>query len=404
MRATFHSSHVGGDYSRGALSVRVTRQASPHSSPLSRIATFSVPPDFHVHNDSVAAALLTLVGRSHTAIHFNFPISRYCAATLTQYYGLDDIGPCDESLQPRAPGRYLGLNYSGGLDSSAMRALLDAVLGTDLRLIGSQYWRDTHRESIAIRSAQAHAICRTNVRTAGFSGRGRFNNAVPLLFADYLNLSAIATGHTFGDLPLVWRNLRDGSDPEFLRSDAAFTAGGLPEIHIARTCLEPALAKVLVRLHPERVEPALAASGSAGSQKHTAKSLVLRALVRDAGYPLPAALREVTFPQVGAEEGIDGTIHLRSIFNLSRYGTDVAARLVPRITQVDLTPLAGLSFRFYERYNPNLARLIPADIRPAILAVLHRCAVLPFDERDFAELEAVRQFILRVNDHADLTF
>ena len=40
-----------------------------------------VPRDFHVHNDSVAAALMTLVGRSCPIVTFNFPISTRCAGT-----------------------------------------------------------------------------------------------------------------------------------------------------------------------------------------------------------------------------------------------------------------------------------------------------------------------------------
>ena len=57
---------------------------------------FTVPADFHTHNDSVAAALMTLVGRRFQDVTFNFSISRYCADTLAWYYQLDEIGPVDD--------------------------------------------------------------------------------------------------------------------------------------------------------------------------------------------------------------------------------------------------------------------------------------------------------------------
>src|SRR6476659_7171829 len=115
---SFVSSHVAGDYSSGRLTVWVEREDARSGQTHYDELWFEVPPDFHTDNDSVAAALLTLVG-NRRAVTFNFPISARCAQLLTEFYDLEEVSPVDPSLEPRRPGRRLGLNFSGGLDSMA---------------------------------------------------------------------------------------------------------------------------------------------------------------------------------------------------------------------------------------------------------------------------------------------
>ena len=113
--------------------------------------SFGVPTDFHTHNDSVAAALLTLVGKACTSAELNFLISQHCADTLAAYYGLSDIGPIDPSLEPRRPGRALGLNFSGGLDSVSVWVLLRELMGEELKVIHADYGPEFAREQLATR-------------------------------------------------------------------------------------------------------------------------------------------------------------------------------------------------------------------------------------------------------------
>ena len=123
MRIEFHSSHVAGDFSSGTLIIGVTRAEDGQVSRYDEVF-FALPPDYHVHNDLVAAACMAFAGHEYREAAFNFPISIACAAMLAEHYRLDAVSPVDPSLQARKPGRFLGLSFSGGLDSIGVWVLL----------------------------------------------------------------------------------------------------------------------------------------------------------------------------------------------------------------------------------------------------------------------------------------
>ena len=75
----FESSHVSGDFAARRLTVAIARPDAARGLTVRDQVWFSVPADFRTHHDSVAAALMTLVGRTYTIVTFNFPISRHCA-------------------------------------------------------------------------------------------------------------------------------------------------------------------------------------------------------------------------------------------------------------------------------------------------------------------------------------
>jgi hypothetical protein len=143
MHVAFRSSHVDGDYSDGKLHLLIDPERGPGAARHIDPIWFTVPADFHTHNDSVAAALLTLVGQRFRSVSLNLPISRYCAETLAWYYQLDEIGPVDAGLEPRRPGHVLALNFSGGLDSTALWVLLRDLAGVTFKVVTSEYEHST---------------------------------------------------------------------------------------------------------------------------------------------------------------------------------------------------------------------------------------------------------------------
>jgi hypothetical protein len=162
---------------------------------------FSVPPDFRTHNDSVAAALLTLVGKACSSVTLNFPISSSCAEALAAYYDLTEIGPVDPSLEPRQPGQALALNFSGGLDSVSVWVLLRELMGVDIKVVHADYGSGFAREQDATRGYILDVDCATNLRTLGFDERGRFLAAVPLLYAEYADLGSVTHGNPYFHYP-----------------------------------------------------------------------------------------------------------------------------------------------------------------------------------------------------------
>lgn len=391
-RVAFHSDHATVGRTGGRLHVRIVREHADGRPARREQVYFGVPAGFHAHNDLVATALMTLVGRTCRQVVFNFPVSARCAGQLADLYHLDEIGPVDAGLEPRQPGRYLGLNFSGGVDSTAVWTLLRALLGDGFRTITSQYWDDDHREVAAARRFGVDVICATNLRAKGFDQAGRFNNAAPLLFADYLDLWGICTGHGYIHYPFSHESLRDGQEPYFLRSSMSFSAGGLEEVHLIRSVSEPGVTQLLVELAPELVEGALRGSARPGTDKWATRVLTFRRIYESTGKPLPDYLREIpdVEPRYRAGQRI---LYFRSLWFARWFGVAVAARLNPFIGDIDPATYAHLDFRWAYRYHPDMLPLIPADLRPRLLALFHRAGVYPFDERDYRDLEDTRTFL-----------
>lgn len=394
VRVAFESSHVDGDFSSGVLRVRVQRDDPARG--VSRVdeITFAVPTDFHTHNDAVAAALMTLVGRTFSVVSFSFPISQRCADILRAYYDLADVGPVDPDMEPRRRGRYLGLLLSGGIDSMALWLTLRRVLGDAFKVITTEFGGWFSFEARGYERFHRHVSCRTDFRAKGFADQGRFTLAVPLLFADYADLAAVTTGHHFVHTPLSIESLRDGRQPRFLDHDRPLHAGGLDEVHIARCLNMPGLLMLAMLAEPELLEACWYGSAPPGLDKHYHKGLVFRRLFQRQGRPIPPWLADITPPrrQTRFREGV--TVRFTALYLAKHVGIDAVRRGIRDIDDYDLGFLADLDLTFMERYCPNLLGFIPPEIRAGVLAVFHEAGIVPWSERDWQEFDVVRDFCL----------
>lgn len=386
--ASFESSHVQGAFSSGRLEV-VLRYRTPDANQTSFISfSFAVPPDFHTHNDSVAAALMTLVGPRFANVTFNFAISEHCATILREYYTLHEVGPVDPQLVPRQPGRYLALNFSGGLDSTATWVLLHEVLGENFRTITSDYGPGFQREARAVRAFDPTLVCEANFRSFGLDQSGRFNCAVPLLYADYLDLHSLTNGHCFFQYPMSIESLRFDATPKFLVHDAVLQAGGLQELHLIRGIEMAGTAALLVRHAPHLVEGALAGSARAGTPKSVAKGLLLLRGYQHLGIaPPPAitALARARLPRMPADN-IMAILYVLKRLDLGIHWRDVRSE----VPTASLEKYESMTMNFAERYNPNMLQFIPEHYRERVLRAFHQAGIVPYTEREFQELEFLR--------------
>jgi hypothetical protein len=362
---------------------------------------FTVPPDFHTHNDCVAAALMTLVG-NRRAVMFNFPISARCAQLLTEFYDLAEVGPVDASLEPRRRGRRLGLNFSDGLDSMALWLLLTEQARADFRAVALAYGPPFEFEERGFRAVPTDVICRANFRELGYARHGRFNASASLLYADYLDLGSLTSGHTYNQNPSSVEHLWHGEQPAFRQHELAYQAGGLEEAHLIRGLNSLGTAKIVRTLAPELVEAAFAASAPPGAESHITKGLTLRWLYEQAGQSLPDCVRNLTFPASPSRFGSGIGAELRTLFILKHYGLDVARRVMRGIELYDLAFVNELSFDFLGKYNTNYVSLIPAELRQSILSGFHACGIQPYTERDWHELDVAIDFLLSISSNPSL--
>jgi hypothetical protein len=389
----FQSSHVGGDFADGRLMLRMAREDAAAGVTRVDEVFFTVPSDFHTHNDSVAAASLTLVGRSCPRVSFNFPISPQCAELLQAHYGLAEVGPVDPALTPRRPGRQLALNLSGGIDSTALWLLLRAALGHEFRTISSAYGGRLAFEEAAFRTLGPDTIVGTNLRALGLDQHGRFNAAAPLLFADYLDLHSLTSAHIFREHGYHFRPQAPGDQPYYLQQEAPYRAGGLREAHIVRSLYVHGLIRLILRLAPERMRAALLGCAPVGTEKFVTKALLVRAECRALGIAPP---RDALDPRVTVGRFKFRTSHsedLRALAIIKHDGWELASRLFDGLERFDLGFLDDVSLEFVRRYHPDFVALIPTELRAAVLELFERCDILPYDARDLAEFELVNTFL-----------
>lgn len=392
LRIWFESGHVTNDFAQGRLNITVRREDTASGQSLLDQIYFEVPPDFHTHNDLVATALMTLVGRAAPVVRFNFPISQRCAEMLAAYYSLDEVGPIDAALEPRRRGRFLGINFSGGLDSTALLVLLRAS-GVEIKVITSDYGEPFRRERIGYEQFHRDVTCATDLRDKGFGRRGRFNYAVPLLFANYLDLFGIAPGHPFQhEFPPSIESLDRGQQPLFRSREPAVTSGGLDEVHIIRGLTSLGCLAIVLTLAPDALERAFIAADAETGTKYVGKALLVHWLCAQRRIAVPDFLKSFDTGPAPPASGLANS-GVSTLFMVKRLGVDVAARVAPGIQNRDLSFLEDLTVNFFEKYNTNFISLIPGDMRNQILATLHRCGIYPFDERDWRELGVVRDFI-----------
>jgi hypothetical protein len=396
-RVRVTSSHVERGWGAGQLEIGFAFESSENGSARRDEIFFETPPDFRAHPDSVAAAVMTLLSTTVGAVTFNFPISTHCADTLRSYYRLDDLGPVDASLEPRRPGSQVGLNFSGGMDSRAAKSILDELLPGAYRLVTTDYGGFFAHERIGFTPYAPDVVCRTDFRGKRFA-HGRFNGAVPLLFADYLDLEWLATGHSYAQDPQSIEPLLDGTPPNFRELEAAFAAGGLREMHLVRGMNEAGLVKTIRRLPDEQLEWALNASSPPTGSKYLTRGTILRRLLEEEAQPVPAFLPQPVFPPRDSRFGAGLGGSLNALWLARRLGVQQVRAFWPGVERVPAAWFASLTIDFLTKYNPNHLGLLPPSLRGPLLTALSRRGVEPYTERDWRELGEVLAYLLPLQE------
>ncbi|RIK41863.1 MAG: hypothetical protein DCC58_11850 [Chloroflexi bacterium] len=397
MRIMFESGHVDGTYADGLLHIWISYEDAEVGQTVLDEVTFSVPADFHSHNDSVAAALMTLAGERFDEVEFNFPISSRCAELLQSHYEGVTVGPVDPSLEPRQRGRRAGLSFSGGVDSTAAWLVMNRAFDGDFVVITSAYGGHFAFEERGYGRYHRDVTCVTNLRARHWDREGRFNCAAPLLYADYLDLATLSTGHTIAHPGTNLGSLRHGGPQLWTRQDAVVQAGGLDELHVMRGIATPGVAKIFMTLGPERIEAALEGSDYPGQRKRYTKELIFRELYADAGLPIPAYLQNTPFPTQPITFGAVPELDYRLLFLIRRGNIDEALRLCPGLAQIDIEPLQKMALNFLGRYCTNLVELLPLQTRIKVMDTFHECDIYPYDERDWHEVGLVQDFFNAIN-------
>jgi hypothetical protein len=269
-------------------------------------------------------------------------------------------------------------------------------LTDDLRLefktISSAYGGRFAHEASGYERFPRDITCATNLRALRYDEQGRFHAAVPLLFADYLDLRGLASGHTVRHTSGDLAEFRAGTTPSFVEREATYNAGGLEELHLCRGVHSLGMLRILLRARPELTESAARASGPLSAGKALEKLYMLKWLCAEHGRPELAWLSRQQAPPP-AEPMKPPRPSVRLMFIAKHFGIDVADRIAPGLARFDLSILDGMSLSFLGRHHPGYAPYMPNDLRQPLLAAFARYDIEPYDTADAAEMEFIEGFV-----------
>lgn len=332
---------------------------------------FRLPHAFAPAPDLVASAFATLCGTGFDRVRIDLPLGPRTRGRLEEALATPlDSG--DGTDVDREPGRRHILNFSGGFDSLAARAVLP-----EADLVSLDFGGRFARERPLFELFRPH-IVETNLVDLGLNrNHWSFMGVGAILLRDELDLGTYSFGSVqAGSLPKLFTG---PVDQHRTRMAAA------PDMRIMNPVsglCEIGAMMIAVLSEPELPVRVLESVAHPGETKHHRKHLMLRAVAARLGLDL--TLPPSTPPRALARWGANFADDLSALYCLSVLGPEAVAgaydggipeTVVERITRTDLS--------FMERFNPHAHAGLPLETRADLHARLIRLGVLPYERTDW---------------------
>ena len=347
--------------------------------------------DIDVDADSVALALSTLCGTKYVKVGMELVVSESCRDAVAAFTRADvSVKGTTPSLPPEkrdGPPVYL-LNFSGGFDSLAAKALLPQE-ATKLVAIDFGGWFQREADFFQYFNP---IVLKTDFRALKYDRASwTFMGAAAILFAKGLK----APHNVFGTiLEAAPAQLAKKPGAGVFFSTPPFSDAGLSDVRITNGLTEVGTAMTVLRFFPEIAGRSLESLARPGSIKSYRKHLLIRLASKKLGITanLPSCKEpDAPKPTFGQTFGED----FLTFFEAKHLGRETAGKLVRDIPE-DVFRLAdSLSLEFYEKLNTNFLASIPAGWLPTYLARLAEAGIVPYSERDWEEFDQVRAVLAR---------
>ena len=343
-------------------------------------------------NDALACALATLCGKSYAEIDFDFPVSQEIVQRIKAF-------TCAKINAPQAEHHVAVidhanrncttiLNFSGGFDSLAAKALLPS----SGKLVSMDFGGAFARETSYFTSYDPF-ICQTNFRALRYDRESwTFMGVGAVLFAEELDAGYNAFGTILEATPYQLR-----ADPPAARNRevAPFSFVGLKNVCLTNGITEVGTCMMVTKFFPHEINASLQSLAAAGSEKQYRKVLLTKAVLekfpRESCDPLdefmmPKAAQAISF-------GKSFALDFLALYELKHFPLDVVSVTVCNIPQTAIDLVRQLKLTFYERYNTNFLSMVPLEWRADYLSALLSADIIPYDEQDWDEFSRVRKFL-----------
>lgn len=373
------------EVSRDAVfSFRATETLTDHL-PVEHLVEFKLPEFFVPANELMALSASTLCGRKYQKIHINLDIDFVCMKSIVE---LTQAIVTSKSVRnsSRLVGPNIGLNFSGGFDSLACRALLPP----DTKLISLDFGGRFAREKEFFKDFNTNIITTNLLNTGLHKNSWSFMGIGSILLRDHLGLGTYTFGGILEASPANMMPNYNYSNPGF----PPFTGSGMSPAPVAIGLTEVGTVKVLARYCPDLVGGSLKSVANPNEAKLYRKFLLARAAedLEGARFDLPEVDRPIqpwfSFGQSFADDFL-------SFYIIKNLGYNTLENAISNIPEEVIFLSKKLSLKFYERFNPAFYLSFPISIKEKTYSRLISAGIDPYTEQDWHELNEIRKVLVK---------
>lgn len=349
---------------------------------------FDLKPSINdIHHDAIACTLATLCGRSYVNVYLELTISDRTKTILEEFTGakwhtLGSIPAADASTSEK-----IMLNFSGGFDSLAAKAILPEE--TDLIAVDFGGWFE--REQVFFRQFSPHVVT-TNFRQLKYDREHwTFMGTGALLFAKTVGAKYCVFGTI---LEANADQINENPRYAVVQETQPFSALGLKDMRVTNGLTEVATVMLVTYYYPEYVQASLKSLAAAGSEKLYRKQLLTNIICKRYRRSVEQVNLDVPDREkIAVPFGKNFAIDFLALYELKYAGLEAVSKTVTDIPQEVFELVERLSLRLYERLNTKFLHTIPESIRQHYLDQLYAAGIVEYDENDWNELREIRALL-----------
>ena len=332
---------------------------------------FDLPFAGTVAPDLLAAGLATLCGTVFDRVEMDLPLGPDTAEVIRVATRSELVHRPGRDIV-RRKGRQHALNFSGGFDSLAARAVLP-----DCELISLDFGGRFSRERPLFERFSPH-IVKTNLVDLKLNRNGwSFMGIGSILLRDELDLGVVSFGSIqAGSLPRLF------TGPSSPSTQAMPSAPFLQVVNPVSGVSEVGAMMITARAHPDALDDILASVAHPGEMKHYRKRLMLEAVSSRLG--LTPNLSTERLPTSRPTWGSQFADDLSALYMMKVLGT---ARVVDvydgGVPDTVLTMVEKTELTFFERFNPHAFSSLHLEQNAMLSSRLIQLGIVPYERTDW---------------------
>lgn len=346
---------------------------------------FKLPESAKPKNSEIAVALASFVGQKFDEIYYELKINDLVKRKIEEWTQAKVYCEGNEEYDYfNEDNNKIIINFSGGLDSLAVKSLLP----NDSILLSTYYLGNYKREYDFFVRFKPELV-ETNFRSLGYNlNSDAFMGASAILLKSYFG----AKYSIFGDVFEAFYNIVPGINTTNLNDAIGYV---VPNYILGLT--EIATSMISLYYVPELIKESLSSLSSPGMEKYNRKSNILNILIDR--YNISMQHFEIVEVNKPLEFGDSISVDFIALYEIKHSGIEFVSKKLKNIPGDYINLASNLKLDFYERFNTDYMNGFRSqEEKENFLARCKEAGVLPFDENDFKELHIVLDYLLKHKD------